>query len=122
VANEIKITVGVTYANVALKDTIASETFSVNQSAQEFTAPVVSVGTSEEDLPLPDITTNGYIYLRNLDTTNYVKYGPKSAGNMVEYGRILAGEVAILRLAPGITMRWIANSSAVKVLVKAYGN
>ena len=122
-ANEIKVQVSVTYANGNLKDTVALETLSLTQNVQEFHAPVVSVGSgAEEDLPLPDITTNGCVYLRNLDATNYVKYGPKSAGVMVEFGRLKAGEIAWLRLAPGVTWRWIANAAAVKVLVKAYGD
>lgn len=122
-ANELKVSLGTTYANGGLKDNVPAETINVTQTNQEFHGSVVSVGFSaEEDLALGDITTNGWIYLKNLDATNYVKYGPKSAGSMVEFGRLKPGEAHILRLAPGITLRWIADTAAVKVLVKAYGN
>lgn len=127
-ANEIKASFSVNYANPvsgspALKDAIASETENVTQTNQEFHGTVVSVGFSaEEDLSLGDVTTNGKIYVKNLDATNFVKYGPKSGGVMVEFGRLKPGEIAWLRLAPGITWRWIADTAAVKVLVKAYGN
>lgn len=119
-ADEIQITLGVTYANGRLADTVTSATTKVTQTTMGFHAPVVSVGTSEEDLSLGDIGTNGFVYLKNLDSANYVKYGPKSGGSMVEFGRLKAGEVAILRLAPGVTWRWVADTAAVKVLVKAY--
>lgn len=87
---------------------------------QGFHGPVVTVSTSEEDLSLGDIATNGYIYLKNLDSSNYVTYGPKSAGAMIPFGRLSAGKTTLLRLDAGVTLRWQANTAAVKVLVKAY--
>ena len=120
---DIKITAGITYVNGGLADTVAQETTNITQAAQEFYAQTVSVGSgAEEDLTLTDITTNGFVYLKNLDPTNYVKYGPKSGGVMIEFGRLKAGERTVLRLASGVTWRWIADTAAVKVLVKAYGN
>src|SRR5262245_53922502 len=117
-ASELKINFGVTYANGALADAVAPYTASVNQTTQQFHGTVVSVGTSEEDLTTGDIGTLGYIYVKNLDATNYVQWGPKSGGSMVAFGRLKAGESAILRLEPGITLRWVANTAAVKVLTK----
>lgn len=121
-ANEIKINFGVTYANGALSDAVAPYTANVNQTTQQFHGTVVSVGTSEEDLAIGDIATLGYLYLKNIDPTNYVQYGPKSGASMVAFGRLKAGESAMLRLEPGITLRWIANTAAVKVLAKIYND
>lgn len=119
-ADELKITLAVTYANGRLADKIDSATLSVTQTTQGYFGAVVSVGTSEEDLTLGDIGTNGYVYLKNLDGTNYVKYGPKSAGSLVDFGKLKPGESAIFRLMTGVTWRWVANTAACKVLVKAY--
>lgn len=120
-ANELQLTLGVTFANAALKDNVASSTLNVTQTTLGFHAPVVSVGSgAEEDLSVGDIGTLGWIYLKNLDTANYVQWGPKSGGSMVAVGRLKFGEFAIFRLEPGITLRWIANTAAVKVLVKLY--
>ena len=58
--------------------------------------------------------------MRNLDATNYVQYGPKSSGSMVAVGRIEAGEIHAFRLEPGITLRWVANTSAVLVDLRIY--
>lgn len=121
-ADEIKITLGITYVNGNLKDTVQSETISIDQATKGFHAPVVSVGTSEEDLSLGDLatTTANILYMKNLDAANYVKIGPKSGGSMVEFMRVLAGEAACFRLGASVTLRWAADTAACKVLVKAY--
>ena len=66
-----------------------------------------------------DVSTLGWLVLQNLDTTNYVTYGPDSTG-MVDFGRIEAGEIAVLRLEPGITIKAQANTAAVDLLVKVF--
>lgn len=114
-ANEIGINLAVTLTNGNLKKSFAPGQVNVTQTTLGAHDTVVVVGTSEEDFSTGDVGTLGYLVLRNLDSANYVQYGPKSGGAMVAMGRIKAGEVAILRLEPGITLRWIANTSSVKV-------
>lgn len=114
-ANELKISLSATLNNGFLQESFSPGSLSVDQAVRGSHASTVSVGTSEEDLPVGDVATLGYLFLRNIDTTNYVTYGPKSGGSMVAFGRIRAGEVAMIRLEPGITLRWIANTAAVKV-------
>lgn len=121
-SQELKVTIGVTYQNLTLKDTVPTAQTAINQSAQEEFSPVISVPTSDTALTLSNITTPAWIYMLNLDTTNYVQYGPTSGGALVPYGRLNPGEPAILRLDPGVSMRWKANGSPVKVLLKAWGN
>ena len=95
----------------------SNSNLSVVQDAIGGYAPVVSVGLSEEDLSAGDVSVLGWLFLKNLDATNFITYGPKSAGAMVAMGRLEPGEVAALRLEPGITIRWIADTAAVKVKV-----
>lgn len=116
-ANEIQVTTALVCTNVSLKETFQPGTINVTQSVAGAYAPVVSVGTSEEDLLAGDVATLGYIAMRNLDLTNYVTWGPKSGSDMVALGRINPGETVILRLSPGITLRWIAHTGACKVQV-----
>jgi len=116
-ANEITVTTRLAVENGKHKDTFAPPVLKINQAAIGASSGVVSVGTSEEDLAVGDVTTLGWVALRNLDSTNYVTYGPKSGSDMVAFGRINAGETALLRLAQGITVRWAANTAAVKVQV-----
>lgn len=117
-ANEITVGLSMNVSNGYFVDQFQPGTIQITQAAIGGHSPIVIVGTSEEDLGTGDISTLGLCALRNLDTTNYVTYGPKSAGSMVALGRIKAGEVAFFRFEPGITLRWIANTSSVKIQVK----
>jgi len=116
-ADEIKLSVQLSLTKGSLKDNFNPGQISLDQTNQGLLSTVVSVGTSEEDLSVGDISTLGILVLQNLGT-NFVEYGPKSGGSMVAYGKIEPGEVAVLRLKPGITHRWVADTAAVKVLVK----
>jgi hypothetical protein len=122
VANEIRPTFGLTYSNGGLADTIASATTNVTQTTLAYHSSTVFVGTSEEDLSVGDITAaNGcWVYIKNLDASNFVKYGPKSGGAMVEFGRLRAGMFAFFFLAEAAVLRWIADTAQCKVLVKLY--
>ena len=76
------------------------------------------IGTLEEVVDgLGDLATLGYCVLVNTDVTNYVSYGPEYSGSMRLLGRLKAGEFAILRLEPGITLRAQANTAPVKLSV-----
>lgn len=99
------------------RDAWSHGSLSIVQAAIGGYRPIISVGTSEEDMLVGDVGTLGYLFLKNLDETNYITYGPKSAGAMVAFGRIKPGEEACIRLEPGVTLRWIANTAAVKVKV-----
>ena len=120
-ADEITTVLRVTVENGNYKQTVDYGTTKDDQAAQGGGVPgTVSVGTSEEDMTFGDRSTPGVVVLRNLDTTNFVTYGPKSAGSMVAFGRINAGEVARLRLASAVTWRWQADTATVKVQVDAF--
>ncbi len=85
--------------------------------------PIVFVGTSEEDMPVGDVVTPGILVLRNLDPTNYVTWGPKSAGVMVAIGRLNpGGEPAQIRMDPSATLRWKANNAECKVEMHLLAN
>ena len=75
---------------------------------------VVNVGTSAETIASDEIGTLGWCLLLNLDATNYVTYGPDSTGQ-VDFGRLEAGEFALFRLEPGITLKATANTAACEV-------
>jgi hypothetical protein len=83
-----------------------------------FNPGVVNIGTSEEAISFGDVTP-GWVIMKNLDGTNYVIWGPESGGNMVACGRLSPGMVALLRLAPGVTLRMQANTAACDVLIEA---
>lgn len=114
--NEIKITPIFNYTSGLLKLSFSPGQKTYSQTTQQAHGQIVSVGSgAEEDMPAGDVATNGWLLIYNLDTVNFVKYGPKTAGVMAEFGRLRTGEFAILRLAAGVTNRWIADTAAVKV-------
>lgn len=116
-ANEITESVSLALSNVNLKFQIPLESKSITQSTALVLSKVITVTTSEADIDTTGISTLGVMYVKNLDTTNYVKLGPKSGGAMVEMMRIKPGEENMFRVTPGITMRWIADTAACQVYI-----
>jgi len=78
----------------------------------------VTIGTSEEAISFGDISP-GYVFIKNLDSTNYVEFGPESGGSMVVCGRLKAGEQCLFRLGGSVTLRAQANTADVDCLVYA---
>jgi hypothetical protein len=77
-----------------------------------------TIGTTEESITLTDISTNGFVLMQNLDTTNYVQWGFATG---VYGGRMKAGETAgPFRMEPGATLYLKANTASCRVRVIAY--
>lgn len=83
----------------------------------------VEVGTSEEDIDLSEITTLGWCFMRNLDSTNFVEWGKKDgSNNMQAIGRMGPGEPALFRLNQGVTLRMKADTAACNVQILVWDN
>ena len=78
-----------------------------------------TIGTSEEDVSFGDLTAPGWVWLVNLDDTNYVKYGPKSGAAMVLFGEIYPGKRALFFLGASVTLRMVADTAACDVMIVA---
>lgn len=74
-----------------------------------------TIGTSVEALAIGDITSPRWLWVRNLDTTNYVKIRSGSGGS--DFLRIEAGQdtPGIIPIEPTMTLYAIANSAAVTI-------
>ena len=114
-SNEITVNASLSVRNAAHIESYEPSAKRVTQAAIGGHGPIIDVGTSEEDFSAGDVTTLGWVFFHNLDTANYVRIGPKSGGAMVPLIRLRAGEFAVLRLEPGITLRAQANTAAVKL-------
>lgn len=87
-----------------------------DQAAEGSDGGGLTIGTSEEDLTITDVTTPGLLILRNIDSTNYVQWGPKSGGAMIPCGRLLPmGLPAAIPLDNSVTIRLVANTAACRV-------
>jgi len=115
-ANEITLRIRMQLSNGNLKEDANPGNLSVDQTTQGSNGGVLIIGqAAEETISFTDITSEGYLYLRNLDGTNYIKYGPDSGGSMVDFGKLKAGECAVLRLYPGLTLKAQADTADCKL-------
>lgn len=118
-SNEIQETLALAINNGSLVAGVPIQTILINQTNQQVIAQTISQGTAEADVDLSALTALGLIYIRNLDPTNFVEYGPKSGGSMIALGKLKPGEAALLRLMTGITLRMKADTATCKVFIQA---
>lgn len=60
---------------------ISIEDFIASVNTKKFVHAKVSVGTSEEAIPLGEVVTPGQSFFKNLDPTNYVEIRPASGSS-----------------------------------------
>lgn len=122
-ANEITIQSSISCANGNFKLTLNNGQFRVNQSVAGGGSPgtVTVAFASATTISLADMTKPGFVWIKNLDATNYVTYGPDSGGSMVGFGELKAGEETILRLSRTTpTVKMQANTAACEVQIHAF--
>lgn len=118
-ANEIKVTASLSCTNGNFVfPKVGSTEQSITQTTLGGGGPgYLSIGTSEEDITFTDVGTPGWVWMKNLDSTNFITYGPKSAGAMVAFGKLKAGEAVVFRLAGSVTVRMAADTAACKLQI-----
>ena len=123
-ANEIKVTASLSCTNGNFVfPKVGSSEQSITQTTLGGGGPgYLSIGTSEEAITFTDVGTLGWIWIKNLDSTNFIKFGPESAGAMVSCGKLKAGESCVFRLMTGITLRMQADTAACKVQIHCLEN
>lgn len=122
-ANEITISKVVRLNNGTLQDTRSTGNLQITQSTALMYSNVQVIGTSEENIAVgADIATLGIATIKNLDSTNYIQWGPSSGGSMVAGIRLKAGEEFTFRMEPGTTYRAKANTAACNLLVVIYND
>ena len=120
-ANEITVTSGIRVlkGNLDFSQSATSSSFDMTGSGGP-TPGFMVVGTSEESTTFTELTTEGFLWMKNLDATNYVQWGFSTG---VYGGRMKAGETAgPFRMDPGLTLYLKANTTACNVLVYGFEN
>lgn len=117
-AGTIGLTITNTVKNGTFNDTFKFSGVDITQNNPGQGGYTQLIGTTEEVVNFGDITTEGYMTLQNIDPTNYVTYGPESAGAMVVMGKLKPGEPAVFRVAPGVVMRAKADTAAILLDVR----
>lgn len=78
----------------------------------------IVVETSAAAIPFTGLTSPGWIWMRNLDDTNFVEVGPDDDGTFVPCITLLPGEVALFRFAGG-TLKARADTAPCRLHVQA---
>lgn len=114
-ANEISLTIKGRVTNGSFKQEWSFGQLSIDQAAVGAAAGVQAVGTSAEDLTTGDVSTPGYLFLYNLDSTNYVEVGKTVSASFEELIKLEAGEMCCFRVAASTTIRLQANTASCNV-------
>lgn len=114
-ANEITVTSQLRCTNANLVIPRIGSSQQVTQAAAKGGPPgmiaAVTTGTGTQ-ITTTGITTPGWSYIKNLDTTNYVEIGPVSGGVFYPMCKLKPGEEQCFRFATGVAI-WIkANAAA----------
>lgn len=116
-ANEITVSARLKVNNGSLSFERNISSLSIDQAAVGGPTPgYVTIGTTEESIAFGELGTAGWLFMQNLDTTNYVEWG---FATTVYGGRLEAAEPALFRLNPSSTLYLKANTAACKCVVYA---
>jgi hypothetical protein len=123
-ADEIKITKTLTYANGSLKYTYSPGAVNLPQATKGYSDKTVAVTSAESDLSLAELGTPGICLLRNLEATTTgksIQWGPKtSTGGILPIGKLGPKHDTQLTVATSTcVIRWkglAAGTVAIQVL------
>lgn len=116
-ANEISLSLSLRCANGNYEESFNGNNVRIDQAAVGGVGAVVTVLTNAaQQLTLGDVTTAGYMAVRNLSTatsgTAYVSIGSLSGTNLTEVVRLRRGNPAVFPVKPDITLGAQANAAA----------
>tara|TARA_R100001129_G_scaffold30855_3_gene20378 strand:- start:2695 stop:3054 length:360 start_codon:yes stop_codon:yes gene_type:complete len=108
-ANELRIEAQLDYSKSGVKE-IKHDSVYVDVSGDSYSKTIQEIGTSNEQISVvSDIATYGYIFLKNLDSTNYIEIADENDSNY--FCKLKAGEFSLFRAAD--STYWArANTSA----------
>lgn len=111
-ANELTISATLKYKKGDRKVEVGKSGIQLDVTGTDFIQKTQTVGTNVEDLDLGDIGTPGYMFVRNLNSTNFVSIRHGASGDNVV--KVRAGGVALFELASADPQA-IADTAAVEI-------
>lgn len=122
-ADEITITSNLQCTNGGFSFATREGSVRVDQAVAGGGGPgTVTITTSDAAVSLGSFTAKGYCFIKNLDATNYVEFGPESGGAIVKLIRLNAGESCLFRFVSSATLRAQANTASVKCYIAVLEN
>lgn len=119
-AGTVKYTLIIDVSNGGYADSKNTTNASFEQTNIGAASGVRDIGTIEEVVDFGDVGTEGWCYMKNLDGTNFIEWGPESAGSMAAIGKLEPGEEAWFRLKPGVVLRAKADTAACLLDARIY--
>ena len=93
-----------------------SFSFNADQSAVGGPSPgTLLVGTSQEAVTPSDITSQGFVYFKNLDTVNFIEVGVEVSATFYPVIKLLPGEAVAVRLSPSVALFAKADTAAARL-------
>lgn len=116
-ANEITVNARLACDNCVQASTIGATDLQFTQSTARRSAGVQAVGTATHEAVSihSDISSKGWAFFRNLDSTNYVELGVDVSSTFYPVIRLEALEVGLFRISPSITLYAKANTASVEL-------
>lgn len=95
-ANEITIqaSLSVNKSGVAIGGTLAA--LSITQVGTNSIGSVQNINTTTEQLTFGDVSTIGYLFVKNLDATNYVEISGTNPVGAEAFAKLLPGEAMLV--------------------------
>lgn len=119
-AGEIKVTAALecTKGNFKLPK-FGGQQQSINQTGTGGGVPgMVEATTAGVDVSTTGLTNIGWCYIKNIDATNFMEWGPKVTGTFHPIGKLLPGEEITFRLSPGKTLHVKGDTATVETIVQ----
>lgn len=88
-----------------------------DMAGDEMIQDVQQIGTTTEALTIVDVSTIGYVLLKNLDSTNFIELSTDNA-NTNKFSKLLPGDLVLLK-ASSATLYATANTATCKLMVMA---
>jgi hypothetical protein len=117
VANEIEISMRMAFSKSsrsANTDDMNALGLTFTMSGTDYVKGTQTIGTTAEVLGKGEITTPGFLFIKNLDGTNYIELEKATFSTTAGTVKIKAGEVALFRVASS-TIYACANTAACDV-------
>ena len=110
-ANEITVTLQVTVNSSNYTPGTISLTQQVDQGTVGGAQNVQTINTTASEALTKADAVNGFLFIRNLDGTNYINYGSSDAMRL----KLKAGEANVVRVSSSGTLYAQANTGACKL-------
>jgi len=121
-SDEVKVTASLEIINDTFRlEKTGRTTLTFDQTTKGGGVPgTITIPAADTVVDLSDLGTEGWLWMKNLDATNYVSWGPDNGSSAIaKVGRLEAGEPALFRLEPGLTLRMQANVAPCQVQILA---